>query len=327
MKSSSSFRLRLLLGSVLWTLGLLALAHMIFRAIVVRPHFVFTSADPIIIGLALLFAFSGLMAVRSGLIPFRRLRERLLDVRDGRLQTVTESYPNEVQPLVDDLNSLLEQRDRAVREAQAKAGDLAHGLKTPLAILAQEAERLDREGHTEPAVSIRLQIERMRRQIEYELAQARAAATGNTPGVRSSVKESAVGLSRTLQRLYADRAFSIEIEASDEHFVRVQREDLDEILGNLLDNACKWAKTRVALSSQVGNRELLITVEDDGPGIAPPLRESVLQRGVRADETAPGSGLGLAIVRRLAELYRGSVSLEQSSMGGLKATVRLPLAG
>ena len=327
MNSNSSFRLRLLLGSVLWTLGLLALAHMIFRAIVVRPHFVFTSADPIIIGLALLFAFSGVMAVRSGLIPFRRLRERLLDVRDGRLQTVAGSYPSEVQPLVDDLNSLLEQRDRAVREAQAKAGDLAHGLRTPLAILAQEAERLDREGHTELAVSIHLQIERMRRQIEYELAQARAAATGNTPGVRSSVRESAVGLSRTLQRLYADRAFSIDIEASGEHFVRVQREDLDEILGNLLDNACKWAKTRVALSSQVGKRELLITVEDDGPGIAPSLRECVLQRGVRADETAPGSGLGLAIVRRLAELYRGSVSLEQSSMGGLRATVRLPVAG
>ncbi|MBV8810249.1 MAG: sensor histidine kinase, partial [Acidobacteriaceae bacterium] len=320
-------RLRLLLGSVLWTLGLLALAHMIFRAIFIRPHFVFRSADPIIIGLALLFAISGLMAVRSGLIPFRRLRQRLLDVRDGRLQTVTGSYPNEVQPLVDDLNSLLEQRDRAVREAQAKAGDLAHGLKTPLAIIAQEAEPLEREGHTELALSIRVQIERMRRQIEYQLAQARAAATGNTPGVRSSIKESAVGLSRTLHRLYADRAFSIEIEASGEHFVRVQREDLDEILGNLLDNACKWAKTRVLLSSQIANCELLMVVDDDGPGIAPSLRESVLQRGVRADETAPGSGLGLAIVRRLAELYRGSISLEQSSMGGLRATVRLPVAG
>ncbi|MBV9612080.1 MAG: HAMP domain-containing histidine kinase [Acidobacteriaceae bacterium] len=327
MNPNSSFRLRLLLGSVLWTLGLLALAHMIFRAIVLRPHFVFTSADPIIIGLALLFAFGGLIAVRSGLIPFRLLRERLLDVREGSLQTVTGSYPSEVQPLVDDLNSLLEQRDRAVREAQAKAGDLAHGLKTPLAIIAQEAERLEREGHTELAVSIGLQIERMRRQIEYQLAQARAAATGNTPGVRSSVKESALGLSRTLQRLHADRALAIDIEACDEHFVRVQREDLDEILGNLLDNACKWTATRVVLSSRVANRELLILVEDDGPGIAPSVRESVLRRGVRADQTAPGSGLGLAIVRRLVELYRGSISLEQSSMGGLRVTVHLPFAG
>lgn len=326
MNSKSSFRLRLLMGSVLWTVGLLALAHMIFRGIVFR-RFVFSSGDPIIIGLALLFALAGIVAVRSGLLPFRRLRARLLEVRDGRQQTVTGSYPSEVQPLVDDLNSLLEQRDRAVRQAQAKAGDLAQGLKTPLAILTQEAERVKREGYTELAATIDLQIERMRRQIEYHLAQARAAATGNTPGVRSSVKESADALSRTLQRLYADRPVSIRIEAPDEHFVRVQREDLDEMLGNLLDNACKWAKSRVLLSSQAGHGEVLIVVEDDGSGIALSLRETVLQRGVRADETAPGSGLGLAIVRGLAELYGGSISLEECAMGGLKAMLRLPIAG
>lgn len=327
MNSNSSFRLRLLLGSVLWSLGLLALAHMIFRALVMRPHFAFRSGDLTIVGLALVFALSGLLAVRSGLLPFRRLRACLLDVRDGKAQAVNGVYPSEVQPLIDDLNSLLDQRDRAVREAQAKAGDLAHGLKTPLAVLTQEAERLKREGHADLAASIGLQVERMRRQIEYQLAQARAAATGNTPGVRSSVKESAEALSRTLQRIYADRAFSIRIEASDEHFVRVQREDLDEILGNLLDNACKWATSRVLLSSRVGHHEILIAVEDDGPGIAPELRESVLRRGVRADESAPGSGLGLAIVSRLVELYRGSISLEQSPLGGLKATVRLPVVG
>jgi len=326
MNSSFSFRLRLLVGSALWTLGLLALAHMIFRATVIRP-LVFRSGDLIIVGLAVLFALAGLMAVRSGLIPFRRLRGRLLEVRDGRSQTVMGSYPSEVQPLVDDLNSLLAQRDRAVREAQAKAGDLAHGLKTPLAILAQEADQIEREGHTQLAASMRLQIERMRRQIEYQLAQARAAATGNTPGVRSSVRESADALCRTLQRLYAERALQIQIEPSEEHYVRVQREDLDEILGNLLDNACKWAKSSVRLESHAANREAVIVVEDDGPGIAPLLRESVLQRGVRADETAPGSGLGLAIVRGLVELYKGSIVLEESALGGLKVTVRLPSAG
>lgn len=325
MKSHFSFRLRLLLGSVLWTLGLLALAHTIFRAFFFA-HFKFTSQDLILVGLALLFTSAGLLVVRNALVPFRRLRAHLLEVRDGRLQTITGAYPSEVQPLVDDLNSLLEQRDHAVREAQAKAGDLAHGLKTPLAILTQEAERLKREGYTGLAASIGIQIERMRRQIEYQLVQARAAATGNTPGVRSSVKDSAAGLSRTLERLYADRALSIRIDLSEEHFVRVQREDLDEILGNLLDNACKWTATRVLLSCQVADRELLIVVEDDGPGIAPSQRDSVLQRGVRADETAPGSGLGLAIVRRLVELYRGSISLEQSPIGGLRATVRLPIA-
>lgn len=327
MNFNSSFRLRLLLGSVLWTLGLLALAHMIFRVTFLR-QVVFRGGDLIIIGLALLFALTGLLAVRGGLVPLRRLRARLLEVRDGRVQAVKGSYPSEVQPLVDDLNSLLAQRDRAVREAQAKAGDLAHGLKTPLAILAQEAERAKREGQPQLAASIGLQIERMRRQIEYHLAQARAAATGNTPGVRSSVKESAEALARTLHHLYVDRSLSIRIEASDEHFVRVQREDLDEMLGNLLDNACKWAKSRVALSSQARNGEMLIAVEDDGPGITPSLREIVLQRGVRADETAPGSGLGLAIVNRLVELYGGKISLDECAMGGgLKATLRLPMAG
>jgi signal transduction histidine kinase len=326
MKSTGSFRLRLLLGSVLWTLGLLALAHTIFR-LVFFAHFVFASQDLVLVGLAVLFTAAGLLVVRNALVPFRRLRSSLLELRDGKAQAVTGSYPSEVQPLVNDLNSLLEQRDRAVREAQAKAGDLAHGLKTPLAILTQEAERVRRNGDGELAACIEAQIERMRRQIEYQLAQARATAIGNTLGVRSSVKESAEALSRTLQRLYAERALSIQIDASEEHFVRVQREDLDEMLGNLLDNACKWAKGSVGLSSHVVNGELLIAVEDDGPGIGALLRDSVLQRGVRADETAPGSGLGLAIVVRLVELYKGSISLEESSRGGLRATVRLPVAG
>jgi signal transduction histidine kinase len=323
MSVRSSFRLRLLIGSVLWTLGLLALAHMIFRMVVFR-HFVFSTRELIIIGLALLFAFAGIVAVSSGLAPFRRLRVRLLEVRDGRQQRVTGSYPSEVQPLVDDLNSLLEQRDRAVRRAQAKAGDLAHGLKTPLSILTQEAERANHEGHAELASTIGLQIERMRRQIEYHLAQARATATANTPGVRSSVKDSAEALSRTLQRLYADRAVSIRIEASQDHCVRVQREDLDEMLGNLLDNACKWARSLVTLSSEAGHDELLIMVEDNGSGISPSLREAVMKRGMRADETAPGSGLGLAIVRELVELYGGTISLEESTMGGLKVSLHLP---
>ena len=326
MKSNRSFRLRLLLGSVLWTLGLLALAHTIFRAFFFA-QLVFTSQDLVLVGLAVLFTTAGLLVVRNALVPFRRLRSDLLELRDGKAQAIAGFYPSEVQPLVDDLNSLLAQRDHAVREAQAKAGDLAHGLKTPLAILTQEAERVRRNGDAELASGIEAQIQRMRRHIEYQLAQARAAATGNTPGVRSSVKESADALSRTLQRLYADRIPSIRIDASAEHFVRVQREDLDEMLGNLLDNACKWAKSDVLLSSRVVNRELFIAVEDDGPGIAASLRDSVLQRGVRADEAAPGSGLGLAIVVRLVELYRGSISLDEGPMGGLRTTLCLPVAG
>src|SRR6185436_19324593 len=141
------------------------------------------------------------------------------------------AYPSEVQPLVDDLNALLEHRERAVARAVSKAGDLAHGLKTPLAVLAQEAERTEAAGHHDLAAAMSEQVERMRRQIEYHLAHARAAASGATAGARSVIAESAAGLSRTLLRLHADRGLTIAVETPAGHAVRCQREDLDEMLG------------------------------------------------------------------------------------------------
>ncbi len=315
-----SFRLRLLFGSVLWTLALLGLAHMVFLLVVFNA---FPLSNRITLVIALLVMSAGAMIVSSALAPFRRLRSRLIEVRDGHSQTIKGSYPNEIQPLIDDLNGLLEQRERAVRKAQAKAGDLAHGLKTPLAIMAQEAERAQREGQAQSADILLQQIERMRRQIDYHLAQARASA-GTTNAARSSVLDHANGLVRTLNRLYADRGLSFHIDASEEHLVRVQPEDLDELLGNLLDNACKWAQRQVRLSSRLENNQILISIEDDSAGISPSLRERVLQRGIRIDETTPGSGLGLAIVRELVELYGGSISLGDSAMGGLQVNVLLP---
>lgn len=286
----------------------------------------FSVSHRIILVLALLTMAAGAMFVNTALVPFRRLRARLVEVRDGRSQVIAGAYPTEVQPLIDDLNNLLEQRERSVRRAQAKAGDLAHGLKTPLAILAQEAERTRREGKAESAAILSQQVERMRRQIEYHLAQARASS-GSTPGVRCSVRDAADGLIRTLKRLYTDRDVTFQLEIADDHFVRVQREDLEEMLGNLLDNACKWGKNRVELSTQLIKGEILIVVEDDGPGISRSARKSVLQRGVRADETAPGSGLGLAIVRELVEMNAGSISLGESPLRGLKVSLVLPSAG
>src|SRR5262249_38244538 len=151
-------------------------------------------------------------------------------------------YPEEVQPLVDDLNTLLDDRDQRVAKAAARAGDLAHGLKTPLAILAQEAERAETAGQHDLATAISQQVGRMRRQIDYHLAQARAVALGRDGHVRAAVQASAEGLARTLQRLYVDRGRAIELDISPDHVVRVAREDLDEMLGNLIDNACKWTR-------------------------------------------------------------------------------------
>jgi signal transduction histidine kinase len=164
----------------------------------------------------------------------------------------------------------------------------------------------------------------MRRQIEYQLAQARAATPGNLPSARCCVLLSVEGLTRTLLRIYASRGLTIAADVPSEHFIRGQREDLEEMLGNLLDNACKWAKSGVKIQSVQEDRAVVVTVDDDGPGLPLSMRDRVLQRGVRADETAPGSGLGLAIVRELAELYEGSIVLEDSPMGGLRASLRLP---
>jgi signal transduction histidine kinase len=326
MTTRGSFRSRLFIGAVLWTAGLVAFVHVIWSLIVWRFNFHLIAHGTMISLAAIGFMIAGLAQVRRGLSPFDELRARLMAVRDGRERRLDGSYPSEVQPLVNDLNALLDDRERMVTGALAKAGDLAHGLKTPLAVLAQESSRAEAAGHTELAAEIGAQVERMSRQVEYHLAHARAAVSGATPGARCSVAESAEGLARTLLRLHADRGLTIDVEVSPDHSVKGRREDLDEMLGNLLDNACKWARSRVTISSSATDSTIVILVDDDGPGLNPSLRESVLRRGVRADESprVAGSGFGLAIVRDLADLYGGSIALTESPRGGVRARLELP---
>ncbi len=320
-----SLRARFLLGSILWTLGLLAVSHMIF-VLVIRwfPDIVGAGHWLVVGAIAVAFMVGGLSQVRRGMSPVNQLRSRLLAVRDGHARRVDGTYPTEVQPLVDDLNALIEQREQAVARAQSRAGDLAHGLKTPLALLAQEAERMMARGETVPADTIREQVERMGRQVEYHLAHARASASGARTGAASAVIASAAPLARTLTRLYEAGGISIDVLVPADHTVNVERADLDEMLGNLLDNACRWARSRASLSSETTGVFLLLHVDDDGPGLAVEMRDRVLQRGVRGDEAGSGSGLGLAIARDLAELYGGSIALGESPLGGLRATLRLP---
>jgi len=324
-----SLRWRILLGAFLWTLGLVPLVHLIFSTVhgLSQPsgRVLIVHVDPTT---TLVFAFfcmvGGIWQVRAGFLPFGRLRRQLSAVRDGSARRVKGSYPVEVQPLVRDLNLLLENRERTVSRALAKAGDLAHGLKTPLAVLAQEAARAEAAGQHETAVTISLQVEKMRRQIEFHLAHARAASSKRAPAARCPVLPAVEGLVRTLLRLYAARGLSIEVDVPSAHLIRGQQEDLEEMLGNLLDNACKWAKSRIRIQSLQKDGAVVLTLDDDGTGLPASLRDAVLQRGIRADEAAPGSGLGLAIVRDLAELYEGTFSLEDSPMGGLRARLRLP---
>lgn len=268
---------------------------------------------------AFLFMAAGVQLLRRGLAPFEVLRQRLSAVNRGEEHRVAGEYPSEVQPLVEDLNRLLDAREKAVARALAAAGDLAHGLKTPLALLQQEVA-----GHPELAEGVAGYVLRMDRQVTYHLARARAAASGAEGAARCPIPECVDALVRTLTKLYAARGLAIHSQTPPGLCARVQPEDLDEMLGNLLDNACKWAKSRIVIDAAIEGDRLAIIVADDGPGLAAALRQAALKRGVRLDEAAPGSGLGLAIVRDLAELYGGAVTLEDSPLGGLQARLSLP---
>ena len=331
-----SLRARVIFGAVLWTTGLFAIAGVVLNFAIYRHpgmplifHGTFRHG-PFMLLFALGCMAYGLVQVRRGLSPMHRLRERLAAVRDGREPRLDGRYPAEVQPLVDDLNALIADREQRVGRAMAKAGDLAHGLKTPLAILANEARLLRGAGAPDAAATaamIDAQVDRMLRQVDYHLAHARAAASGPAASGRTPVHETIDGLVRALSRLHANVGRGLTIEnAAGAHAFRGARQDLEEMLGNLLDNACKWARSRIVVTSSADAGALIVEVDDDGPGIEAGMRDAVMRRGVRADETAPGSGLGLAIARELAELYGGEVTLGVAPLGGLRARLRLPRA-
>src|SRR6204780_2159597 len=205
-----SFRWRILLGTVLLPLGLIPLMHLLFLVVHGQLRFMPGWSIGIFLVFATVCILAGIWQFRAGLLPFGRLRRQLLGLRDGSGDRIEGTYPTEVQPLVNDLNSLLEHRERIVRRALAKAGDLAHGLKTPLAVLAQEAEQLEAAGQREIAVTISTQVERMRRQVDYQLTQARATSAGNVAAARCSVLVSVEGLVRTGEKPYAARGLQRE---------------------------------------------------------------------------------------------------------------------
>ncbi len=322
----SSVRRKVLYGALLWTFGMLAAFsvvltyhHPVFDALrVVHAHAPFMGM------LALASMAAGAAVVRAALAPLKDIRRNLSAVQNGSELRVGGIYPTEVQPLVDDLNALLAHLETVVARASTKAGDLAHGLKTPLAVLSNEADRLASHGDPQLAATLAEQVGIMRRYVEYHLAHARAAASGDVLHARASVRETVDGLARTMHQLHADRRIAIDVEIDPRHVFRGRREDLAEMTGNLLDNACKWARRHVSITSAVRDERLLIGIEDDGPGLDAEASQLVLQRGVKRDERVPGSGLGLAIVRDLADLYNGSISLDRSATGGVVARLELP---
>jgi signal transduction histidine kinase len=325
-----SLRGRLMVGAALWTIGLFFLAIVLWHVALGNRHppalmAIISQHAAVVAVLCAGLLVAGLLQVRRGWSPINQLRARLARLDAGAGRRLDGDYPSEVAPLVGDLNALLDQRERSLARARAKAGDLAHGLKTPLAVLVQEADRAEAAGQPDLADAIREQVDRMRRQVDYQLAQARADALAEgRAGAAAAVAASADGLARTMRRLYAGRGVAIDVTVAPGLQVRVEREDLDEMLGNLLDNACKWARTRAVLSAAPAGDRVVVTVDDDGPGIAPALRGAVFERGVRADEAAPGSGLGLSIVRDLARACGGDVAFADAPIGGLRVRLDLP---
>ncbi|WP_420991841.1 sensor histidine kinase [Cupriavidus sp. 30B13] len=268
------------------------------------------------LGAGLLLAVAA--QVKFGLAPLARLRQALSAMQARRESRLGGTWPSEVVPLVNEINSLLARNADALERSRRQAADLAHAVKTPLAVLANEAARLPGDAARAAAA----QVEAMRRQVDRHLARARAAGAASARGARIEAGPAAAELARALARLHAGRAIAIEV-AGEGHFAG-DRQDLTEILGNLLDNACQWAAARVRVTLAERGEMLEVRVEDDGPGMPEAARALATARFGRLDEAAAGSGLGLAIVSEMAALYGGGLELGRGELGGLLARLTLP---
>jgi signal transduction histidine kinase len=270
------------------------------------------------LGLGLIAAV--FIQVRIGLQPLRQVAQSLHRIRDGSARRLEGRFPSEIEPLASELNSLIEHSAEVVGRARSYVSNLAHFLKTPLTVLVGEAA-----ANPGPlADQVERQVTVMRRQVDHYLARARAAGALDVLGNRTPVGQVLEDLARTLRRIHQDRALTIDVVCPPNLAFRGERQDLEEMAGNLIDNACKWARSRVLATAFVSGAAIQLAIEDDGPGLTPDERKQVGSRGERLDESVPGSGLGLAIVRDIAKLYGGGLELGASELGGLKAVLSLP---
>ncbi len=278
-------------------------------------------------GLAVLLAIGIALLMRWGLRPLRQVRDDLRKIREGDIAHLEGDYPSEIEPLVQDLNALIDSNREIVERARTHVGNLAHALKTPLAVLQNETER----SHDPLAAKVAEQTGIMRSQVEHHLNRARIAAQANVLGAVTAIEPALAALARVMGKVHQERNLAIGLDAPAGLRFRGEKQDFEEMAGNLLDNACKWAKARVRIvvrREESGRRPFIVlAIDDDGPGLPPEDRAAALERGARLDETKPGSGLGLSIVVELARVYGGGLTLEASELGGLSARLRLPAAG
>jgi signal transduction histidine kinase len=265
-----------------------------------------------------------LLQIRFGLAPLLKLRSAVSDIRRGEADRILGEYPQDVAPLARELNLLLDTNREILERARTQVGNLAHALKTPLSVIVNEVA----SGPDELASKVQEQATVMRDQVNYYLDRARAAALAGRLGVITDVAPVIAGLVRTFEKIFSDKRLTVEVSIPAGTRFRGERQDLEEMAGNLIDNACKWARSRVEIRVEAVRDEdtarIRITVEDDGPGLPAEARTEMLKRGRRLDESKPGSGLGLSIVADLAALYRGSLRVEAAALGGLRAVLELP---
>ncbi|HEY6600919.1 MAG TPA: sensor histidine kinase [Xanthobacteraceae bacterium] len=278
--------------------------------------------------LAIVLLLTTTFQVRFGLAPLKRISEGLAAIRSGGAERLEGAFPVEIAPLARETNALIDANREIVARARTHVGNLAHALKTPISVMLNEATS---QGSNPLALKVREQTEIMRDQVTRHLERARLAARVATIGTVTEVRPVVTALARTMEKIHQHRGIVIDVDAPEGGRFRGEQQDLEEMVGNLVDNACKWAQSRVAVEAfsekpdpRDDRRIVRIVVDDDGPGLSPQQREQVARRGRRLDETKPGSGLGLSIVVELASLYGGSLTLGTAPIGGLRAELMLP---
>ena len=278
--------------------------------------------------LAIVLLLTTTFQVRFGLAPLKRISEGLAAIRSGAAERLEGAFPVEIAPLARETNALIEANREIVDRARTHVGNLAHALKTPISVMLNEATS---HGDNPLARKVCEQTEIMRDQVTRHLERARLAARVAAIGTVTEVRPVITALARTMEKIHHHRGIAIDVDAPDSARFRGEQQDLEEMVGNLVDNACKWAQSRVAVEAvsektdpRHDRRRLRIVVDDDGPGLSPQEREQVARRGRRLDETKPGSGLGLSIVVELANLYGGGLTLGTAPIGGLRAELVLP---
>lgn len=276
--------------------------------------------------LTIVLILTTMFQVRFGLAPLKRISESLAAIRSGNTERLEGNFPDEIAPLARETNALIDANRQIVERARTHVGNLAHALKTPLSVMVNEAVS---RGDDPFAVKVREQTSIMRDQVARHLERARLAARLTTIATLTDVPPVVGALARTMEKIHRDKNIAIALDAPEHAPFLGERQDLEEMVGNLLDNACKWAQSRVAVEvvrekTGPSTQIIRVVVDDDGRGLSPSEREQVAHRGQRLDETKPGSGLGLSIVVELAALYGGKLNLGTAPIGGLRAELVLP---